>query len=511
MDNLLSNLANQASTHSNAIALRSGSSSISYGTLYRDVERVAEELRAHSIRRAGLFLDNSIDWVVIDLACALANITVVPLPWFFSPLQLSYAVQNAQLDSIVTRGVLPNVPEVGGAGFNLYASSSLHRINQQSLITVAGAHPLSKLSYTSGTTGTPKGIELSYDLIDKVCSSISELTSGLNINRHLSVLPYSTLLENICGIYAPLSRGITVFSESAERLGLSSTLTINPERLASVINKIRPNSLILTPQLLKLLCVLVETSQVDIKSLIFVAVGGARVGTSLLKRAQSLGIPVYEGYGLTEFGSVAMLNTPRDNRPNSVGKPLPHVRVSFAEDDEIILKTNIKIAHQKTSPTACHEIHTGDLGYIDSDGFVYVNGRKKNTIVLSTGRNVSPEWIEGELNSLPVIAQSFVFGEAEAQLSALIIAQHQSVDRETIKLAIEKLNQGLPAYARLTCWHHLNQPFTVANGLLTANGRPRRAQILENLKTLIEEDAVSKNTFSQALPNFNSTQEHLAC
>jgi long-chain acyl-CoA synthetase len=361
MDKLLSNLACQASTNPDAIALQSGSISVSYETLFRDVERVAEQLRTHSIRRVGLFLDNSIDWVVIDLACALVKITVVPLPWFFSSQQLGYAVENAQLDSIVAQGVIPKIPGVGGSSFNLYASCSLHKINQHSLKTGARARPPSKLSYTSGTTGTPKGIELSYDLIDKVCSSISELTSGLNINRHLSVLPYSTLLENICGIYAPLSQGVTVFSESAERLGLSSTLTVDPEQLASVINEIRPNSLILTPQLLKLLCVLVEMSQVDIQSLVFVAVGGARVGTSLLKRAQSLGIPVYEGYGLTEFGFVAMLNTPRDNRSNSVGKPLPHVRVSFAEEGEIILKTNIKIAHQKTSPTACHEIHTGDL------------------------------------------------------------------------------------------------------------------------------------------------------
>jgi acyl-CoA synthetase (AMP-forming)/AMP-acid ligase II len=140
-----------------------------------------------------------------------------------------------------------------------------------------------------------------------------------------------------------------------------------------------------------------------------------------------------------------------------------------------------------------------------------VNGRKKNTIVLSTGRNVSPEWIEGELNSLPGIAQSFVFGEAEAHLSALIIAQHQSVSRDTIQLAIENLNQGLPAYARISSWHHLSEPFTVANGLLTTNGRPRRERILENLRTLIEEDAVSKNALSQPLPNFNPTQEHPAC
>ena len=511
MDRLLNSLVGQASLHPHAVALQSGSNSVSYETLWRDIELVADRLQRHSIQRLGLFLDNSIDWIVVDLACALAKVTVVPLPWFFSQQQLSHAIKSAQLDSIAASGEVPVVAGIGGSGFRLYADCSLHAIVEQPRKAMASAGPPAKLSYTSGTTGTPKGIELSRDLIDKVCSSISELTSGLDISRHLSVLPYSTLLENICGIYAPLSRGITVFAEPAERLGLSSTLTMDPERFAALINETRPNSLIVTPQLLKLLCELTEAKLIDIRSLVFVAVGGAHVGTSLLNRARSLGIPVYEGYGLTEFGSVATLNTPLDYRPGSVGRPLPHVRVSFAEDGEIIVKTNIEKTNQKVSKAAFHEIHTGDLGYVDSDGFVYVNGRKKNTIVLSTGRNVSPEWIEGELNSSALIAQCFVYGEAQAQLSALIVVQNHLVSHEAISLTIETLNHHLPAYAHIASWHLLSEPFTVANQLLTANGRPRRAQIISRLELLIEQAIISEQKLTHSLPTFNSTQEHHTC
>ncbi len=511
MDKLLNNLVRHASIHPDAVALRSGSSSISYKVLVRDIELVADRLHTHSIQRPGLFLDNGIDWIIIDLACALARITVVPLPWFFSLQQISHALESAQLDSIVTRGEISNLTGVGGSGFRLYADCSLYKTLEHPLKTTASIYPPAKLSYTSGTTGTPKGIELSRDLIDKVCSSTNELTSELDIDRHLSLLPYSTLLENICGIYAPLSQGICVFAEPAERLGLSSALTMDPDRLASVINEVQPNSLIVTPQLLKLLCALTEANLIDTRSLVFVAVGGARVGTSLLERARSLDIPVYEGYGLTESGSVAMLNTPQDYRPGSVGKPLPHVRVSFAEDGEIILKTRVNKARPKAGNIVCHKTSTGDLGYIDNDGFVYVSGRKKNTIVLSTGRNVSPDWGEGELNALPVIAQSFVYGESEAQLSALIVAQHQSINRETIDLAIETLNQSLPAYARIASWYLLREPFTVANGLLTANGRPRRRQILSRLELLIEEATYSQHAVIHPIPNSNSTQEHPAC
>jgi long-chain acyl-CoA synthetase len=511
MDVLFNNLIRQATIHPEAIALQSGPDSITYETLHREIELVADRLHRLSIQRLGLFLDNGIDWIIIDLACALAKVTVVPLPWFFSQQQINHAIESAQLDSIVARTDVSKLSDVCGSGFHLYAGCSLYEIVEHSLQTVGSACPPAKLSYTSGTTGTPKGIELGYGLIDKVCSSIGEMTSGLNIDRHLSLLPYSTLLENLCGIYAPLSQGVSVFAEPASRLGLSSTLTMNPDQFASIINEIKPNSLIMTPQLLKLLCALTEAELIDMRSLVFVAVGGAHIGTSLLERAQRLEIPVYEGYGLTEFGSVATLNTPQEYRVGSVGKPLPHVTVNFAEDGEIILKTNIRKPNHKSGRVACHEIPTGDLGYVDSDGFVYVNGRKKNTIVLSTGRNVSPEWVEGELNSSPIIAQSFVYGEAETHLSALIVAQNHSISHEAIKLAIETLNQSLPAYARIVNWRLLRESFTVDNQLLTTNGRPRRAQIISRLETLIEQAAISRLDPGHPLTKFNSTQEQPAC
>jgi len=521
MDILLNNLFRQASRQTDTIALRSASDSITYEVLVRDIEHVADQLKAHSLRRLGLFLDNGIDWIVIDLACALAKVTVVPLPWFFSPQQLDHAVRSAQLDSIVSHTDISNLLGVAGTGIDLYAGCSLYISGQPGLkeapdnsASLADARDHSeaaKLSYTSGTTGTPKGIELGYELIDKVCSSIAGIAAGLNIERHLSLLPYSTLLENICGIYAPLSQGITVFAEPADRLGLSSTLTMDPGRLASTINEVQPSSLILTPRLLKLLCSLSETRLIDIRSLKFVTVGGAHVGTSLLERARNLGIPVYEGYGLTEFGSVAMLNTPQDYRLGSVGKPLPHVRVRCADDGEIIVKTSSGKPTDKNSNKACYEITTGDLGYIDSDGFVYVNGRKKNTIVLSTGRNVSPEWVEGELNSSPVIAQSLVYGEAESRLSALIVAQDHSISHKIIRGVIEASNLRLPAYARIASWHLLVEPFTVANQFLTANGRPRRKQIINKLEHLIEQASFSTHRGIHSSANFNSMQESTTC
>ena len=173
-------------------------------------------------------------------------------------------------------------------------------------------------------------------------------------------------------------------------------MTIDPIQLCEVLRETSPHSLIVTPQLLKLLCYLIENKLLDPADLKFIAVGGGHVGAQLINLARSNRLPVFEGYGLTEFSSVATLNTPTANRAHSVGKPLPHVQLCIAPDGEILLS---RLNAENT------KVGTGDLGSIDSDGFVYISGRKKNTLVLSTGRNVSPEWIEAELQSVDQIRQ----------------------------------------------------------------------------------------------------------
>jgi len=444
MQRIISQLRQQAICQPHATAIQSAESSISYVELVADIDKLTQRLHRLAVKRLGIFLDNSIDWIVIDLACAQAGVTVVALPWFFSDAQIKYAIAAAQLDAIVSRQINGDWtdPFTGKTAF--YADTSLFT-GEQKVIESASA----KISFTSGTTGAPKGIELSASMIGNVWASIDELTRDLDIQQHLSLLPYSTLLENICGIYVPLAQGKCIHALPAESIGLSANLNINPEQMAGAINGVCPNSMIVTPQLLKLLCGLVE-KKIDARSLKFIAVGGGHVGSVLLERAGRLSLPVFEGYGLTEFASVAMLNTVDNHRRGSVGKPIPHVEVSFAEDGEIILSDRKK---------SFGRVHTGDLGWMDDDGFVYINGRKKNILVLSTGRNVSPEWIEGELQSLNCISQCRVFGDAETELSVFIVSPAQITD-PVIDQGIAEINQQLPAYARIGKWFRQTEPLS---------------------------------------------------
>jgi len=163
----------------------------------------------------------------------------------------------------------------------------------------------------------------------------------------------------------------------------------------------------------------------------------------------------------------------------SVGKPLPGVSVSIAEDGEICLARDSLCEAQNGRQAL---VRTGDLGSIDEDGFVQLHGRKSNLIVLANGRNVSPEWIEAELNASALITQSYVFSETGEQLAVLLAS---TASDAALDIAINCINQDLPAYARVSEWHRLKTPFSRAAQTLTANARLRRQQIALQLPELL--------------------------
>lgn len=487
MKQILTAIEQHALKTPKAIAVRSNSDSITYEALVAEVRNVTQAVNSRHCQRLGLYMDNGIDWIIADLACAQASVTLVPLPWFFSRQQLQHAITDAQLDGLLIAA--------GQKMIDLPSTSSLEPLNLRFVLQHFSGLRLVhqnktnivKQSYTSGTTGQPKGIPLSGELIDAVAMSLSEMTKPLKVNSHLGLLPYATLLENIGGIYVPLLQGKTVHAESSARLGLNAQLNMEPMQLASLFEELRPESLITTPQLLKLICYLSEIQAIDVSCLKFVAVGGARVGHELLNKAAMQNLPVYEGYGLTEASSVAFLNTPNAQKPGSVGKALPHVSPRIAADGELILSF---------PRLDLPEVATGDIASIDEDGFVFIDGRKKNLIVLSTGRNVSPEWVEGELNGNDLVMQSFVFGEAQSAVSALIFAPHAN-DSDLTEI-IRDTNEGLPAYAQIQHCYRLQAAFSTDTETLTSNGRLRRELIIQHLDqyTAAGESTAAATTFS---------------
>ena len=482
MNRLIDKIGQHALSTPEAIAIRSRDKRVSYAELMSALQQATAQLRGLRVESLGLYLDNGIDWIVFDLAAFAAGVRVVPLPWFFSQAQIAHAIADGEVDSILFDLALPEGVIARGVVLQGYCDSRLQRIAVPGEPSSCKPCAPAKVSFTSGSTGTPRGIELEAGFIEETAVSICRAIGHLGIESHLSVLPYATLLENIAGVYVPLLLGRCVYAESSADIGLSASLGLDPLKLQATFNRVRPDSLIVTPQLLEVFCLLVESAALDPACLRFVAVGGARVAPALLHRARKLGIPAYEGYGLTEFASVATLNTPQDDRIGSVGKPLPGVTVTIAEDGEICLESRFDTPAAETTLSQQIFVRSGDYGRIDSDGFVYVHGRKSNLIVLASGRNVSPEWIESELDASPLVRQSFVFSESGERVSALLATQ--SSDAE-IEAEITRINDALPAYARVADWHRLAAPFSREQQTLTANGRLRRQQISRRLPELL--------------------------
>lgn len=471
---------------------------INYAELSNAIELAKAKLKQSKPRVLGIAMDNSPAWAVMDLAAISLNICVVPLPLFFSAEQLAHAINDAGIDLIVCdeplhleRVLHTQGMEVGAESHYLVAGKVLTEFRLASEANLNLPAGTAKVTYTSGTTGKPKGVCLSLSTIETVAKSLQEATQAQPKDRHLSILPLSTLLENIAGLYVPLMAGATAVLYGAQQVGLSGATGFDVQKMMQALHTNKATTLILTPELLNALVSMVEAGYPVPEHLRFVAVGGASVSPKLLDRAQALALPVFEGYGLSECASVVALNTVQANQIGSVGKPLPHVTVRFAEDGEILVSGNRFLSYLGSTHSKLLDAWpTGDIGYMDASGYLYITGRKKNMFITSYGRNVAPEWVERELTLMPAIAQAALFGEAKPFNVAVIVPRPQA-SAESIQAAIECVNQGLPDYARVTRWITASAAFTPQNDQMTANYRLKREAIWQHyqqqLNALYEE------------------------
>jgi long-subunit acyl-CoA synthetase (AMP-forming) len=165
------------------------------------------------------------------------------------------------------------------------------------------------------------------------------------------------------------------------------------------------------------------------------------------------------------------------HRAGSVGKPLPGIDISISRDGEILVAHQAMSGYLGDLSVPQDVIHTGDLGHLDQDGFLYVTGRKKDVFITSFGRNVSPEWPESELLHQPEIAQASVFGEAQPVNTAVIVPSGGAQSERAIADAVCRANSKLPDYAQVSDWIIASEPFTVANQLMTATGKVKREAV----------------------------------
>lgn len=450
-------------------------------------EALAAMLDSQQVSTVALLANNSPEWVIVDIACQIRGCCIVPVPTFFTRTQVSNLLDSSGAQLLIYE---PDQSAIVPATIDEKAEAiEVLPIFHAAKIAVENC-PLTppntgKITFTSGSTGDPKGVCLSVDQCLRVAGSLADALEAVK-PRHLCLLPLSILLENIGGIYMPLLKdGCAVVLHPSE-LGMQGSTGLDVESFLNAISKHQPNTLIIVPEFLSVLDAAMESGWRPPASLEFVAVGGARVSPEIIARVQRRGLPVYEGYGLSESGSVVSLNTPANNKAGTSGYVLPHVQVQQSNGElQIAGNTFLGYLNQPES-WGRTTLQSGDLGTIDADGFLTVAGRKKNVIINSFGRNISPEWVESELSASGLFSQVLVLGDARPTCLALLRPRDIELSDLKIQAAIDSANLTLPDYARVGRWLRMSEAMTFENGLLTDNGRPRREKIYEHFSAQID-------------------------
>lgn len=493
MQTLIATIAAHAAVQPRHPAIRSVDTVIDYADLHAAIAQTALQLGDAGPGAIAIGMENSADWVISDLAILAGTRPCLPLPPFFTPAQQAHALRDAGAGCLLTDR--PAFYE------SLLRSHSIgaHRQNDVDVAGVKIARfrlsiapallppDTAKITYTSGTTGTPKGVCLSAALMENVAHALAGATRMNAQDRHLCLLPLATLLENIGGVYAPLLSGACVMPSAGRQDSDDSAVNSDyGSIIGGMLDRMQATTTIMIPQMLQALIAAVEHGTPRPQQLRFLAVGGARVAPVLLDRAAGLALPVFEGYGLSECASVVALNTPESHRTGSVGRPLPHVQISFADDGEILVRGAGFLGYAGIAARPDAIWPTGDLGFLDADGFLHLTGRKKDIFITTFGRNVSPDWVESELTLQPAIAQAWVHGEARPWNTAVIVPA-AGATAHSVDAAVAAANANLPGYAKVSRWLPAQEPFTSVNGQLTTNGRLRRAVVAGRYAPVIDQ------------------------
>ncbi len=508
-------------------------------------------------QRVAIFSENRPEWHVVDFACHLLGVPTVPIFSRLSREQVAFILRNsgvgwvffsdsAKLDVLSSlKGALTQLPELvafdgdanppGGRTITRLMGDGAARLGEIPLERFRGrvdAEDLASILYTSGTTGDPKGVMLSHSNFVTNMISCSKLFELSPEDRALSFLPLSHVfqrtVDHLCffrGVhihYVPRLDDLlpsmadekpTVLAAGPElyrrlyriELDRVEALPVWRRRLfdwaldagkrhavAAREGFIGPISAI--KRGLAHHGPLKPARELLGGRLQFAISGGAPLDEEVAEFFEAVGVPIYQGYGLTETSPVLATNSPDHQRIGSVGKPLSEVELRIAEDGEILVRGPGVMQGYWQNPAATAEsindsgwFRTGDLGRMDKSGYVFVTDRKRDLLTLSNGEQVAPRPIEALLVGGPIL-QAVVVGDGRPFAAALLVPNPRQAGAEGAEISqdrlkelvterIDRANLQLPEAIRIQCWAFLDSELTVEAEELTPTHRLRRRKI----------------------------------
>jgi long-chain acyl-CoA synthetase len=547
-----------------------GWKTISYKAFSDEVSAISSYLIHSGLQKGGrvaLVAENRPAWCSAYLSVLTAGGTTVPIDPQLGPGEIQNLlldsetgiVFHSQMTGAAVRAAAEKLSEVGHTiqliNLDSQEFGSLSKTAAPGGFPECSPEDMASIIYTSGTTGKPKGVMLTHH---NFCSDAEALIDARIVNHEdnvLSVLPLHHTYAFMCTFLVPLFlggsitypaslKGPDLLSAIKERgvsilIGVPQLLNLLRNGIMKKISDLPGPLPFLLLKLHRLTGYLREQFGINTGRFVFAsahrafgerfrffASGGAKLDPSIMRDLEALGFTLLEGYGLTETSPVLTFNPPSRRKPGSAGRPLPSVTMRILDpsdtgEGEIEVKGPMVMQGYYKNPEATADairdgwFRTGDLGRIDRDGYLFITGRSKEVIVLSSGKNIYPEDVEKAYLASPLIKEICILGIESGgiteSLHAVIVpdfdyAKQEGISniQEAVKWEINELSGRLPSYMRVTGYSVTKEPLP-----RTPLGKLRRFMIKGDIsspapvreKETAEEEAAAKDETTQAISN----------
>ncbi len=450
----------------------------SYSELMDNVIAIRKSLLAEGFKGKHISMigTSSVEWIESYLAIITGNTVAVPLDAGLPAEDLIDLINRSDSEALflspknisLLEGILAECPKLRKVWLlqeeepdSLYEkTASLAGLKAASANSSTDADrpapdDVATIIFTSGTTGKSKGVMLTQD----------------NLAANVLSVDYTTEPGSILLSVLPIHHAFCLVMDWLKGFSLGTTICINDSLLHMVKNMgvFKPQVMLMVPIYKRLASVDPAIPKKAVADNVFggnlkiIFTGGAHLDPYYIGEFAEYGVEVLEGYGMSECSPVISSNTPETHKAGSIGKPLPNAEIKF-ENGEILVKGSSVMKGYYQMPEETAEtlkdgwLHTGDKGYMDEDGFLFINGRVKNLIILSNGENISPEEIENKLALDALVGEVIVTGEDNGLAARIYpdqdVVAAKGLDEEAIKTAlqafIDKYNKKQPTYRQIT-------------------------------------------------------------